>query len=171
VQNSSTVTTIANDSTAFFTADLTDTYNGTSIKRGIRLLNGRTQVLLQDDISGASTAVQWRMHTNATVTLGSGNTSATLTLEGKVVEVILVNPPSGITFGTAEPVRYPNDPALPAGATDQPNPGVTVLIINIPAGTNSIQVLFNPQWPGFSASSFQTPPSVPIDSWSLTSHQ
>lgn len=53
-----------------------------SIKRGIRLLNGRRQILLQDDISGSTTDIQWRMHTNATVTT-NGNT-ATLTLEGGV---------------------------------------------------------------------------------------
>jgi hypothetical protein len=139
-----------------------------SIKRGIRLLNGRRQVLLQDDISGSGTAIQWRMHTNATV--ATNGTSAILGLAGKQILVSILNAPSGVTFSTAAPVRYSSDPPLPSGATDQANLGVTVLVIDIPAGTNSIQVLFNPQWPDMSSNEFVTPPSVPIDNWSLTSH-
>lgn len=108
------------------------------------------------------------MHTNATVT--TSGTSCTLTLEGKTLDMSILNAPSGVTFSTAQPVRYANDPALPAGGEDSPNPGVTVVVINIPAGTNSIQVLFNPQWDGMSSSDFVTPPSVSIDDWSLTSH-
>jgi len=170
-QGSSTVADVPSNSTAFFTADLTATYSGTSVKRGIRLINGRKQVLLQDDISNASTAVQWRMHTNATITIASSGTSATLTLASKTLQVQLLNAPSGVTFSTAQPVRYSTDPPLPSGQTDQPNPGVTVLVIDVPAGTNSLQVLFNPQWDGMSAGSFQTPAAVPIDNWSLTSHE
>jgi hypothetical protein len=139
----------------------------TSYQRGARLINSRTQVLLQDDIT-ASGAIQWRMHTNATVT--TSGTTATLTLEGKTMLVSMVNPPSGAAFGVAQPVRFPTDPALPPGQVDQPNPGVTVLTIDLPAGTYSLQVLFNPQWSGMSSSAFVTPPSVAIGSWSLTSH-
>lgn len=89
----------------------------------------------------------------------------------KMIATIL-NPPSGVQFSTANATRYDTDPALPSGDEnqDQPNPGVTVLIIEIPTGTNSIQVLFNPQWSGMDSKDFKTPPSVPIDNWSLTSH-
>lgn len=139
-----------------------------SIKRGIRLLNGRRQVLLQDDISGSGTDIQWRMHTNATVV--TSGTSATLELAGQKMQVSILNAPSGVTFSTADPVRYSSDPSLPSGGTDPENRGVTVLVIDIPAGTKSIQVLFNPQWPNMSSNQFVTPPSVPIDNWSLTSH-
>ena len=51
-----------------------------------------------------------------------------------------------------------------------PNPTVTVVTIVLPAGQYSIQVLFNPQWPGMAASDFVTPPSVPLTQWTLTSH-
>ena len=139
-----------------------------SIKRGIRLLNARRQVLLQDDISGSGQGVQWRMHTNATVV--AGETSAILELADEAMRVLILNAPSGVTFSTAEPVRYDSDPPLPTGGTDPSNDGVTVLVINIPAGTNSIQVLFNPQWPDMDPDEYVTPPSVPIDEWSLTSH-
>jgi hypothetical protein len=163
-----TVFTVPQGSTAFFTADLLSAYSDvTSFQRGIRPINNRKQVLLQDDIT-ASQAIEWRMHTNATVTVSG--TTATLTLEGKTMTVTILNPPSGASFATAQPVRFDTDPALPTGMVDQPNPGVTVLTIDLPAGTYSLQVLFNPQWAGMSSSDFVTPPSVPVNSWSLTSH-
>ena len=168
-QGSSTVADIPSDSTGFFTADLTSSYGGTSIKRGLRLINARKQVLLQDDISNAATAVQWRMHTNATITISSSGTSASLALGGKTLQVSLLNPGS-LKFTTAQPVRYSSDPALPSGQTDQDNKGVTVLVIEIPSGTTSVQVLFNPQWDGVSADSFKTPGAVDVDAWTLRSH-
>lgn len=142
-----------------------------SVKRGIRLLNGRKQVLLQDDITNANTTSEWRMHTNATE-IDINGTTATLSLGGKKLIATILNAPSGVVFTKGSPVRYSTDPALPSDAAsqDQPNDGVTVLIIEIPTGTNSIQVLFNPQWDNMSSSDFVTPPNVPVDKWSLTSH-
>jgi hypothetical protein len=131
------------------------------------MINKRKQVLIQDDIT-ASQPFQWRMHTNATVT--PSGTTATMTLDGKTMLVSIINPPNGATFGTAAAKRLQNDPALPTGQTDQDNPGVTVLTIDLPAGQYSLQVLFNPQWDGMSSDQFVTPPSVPVGSWSLTSH-
>jgi hypothetical protein len=126
-------------------------------------------VLLQDDINAAG-SIMWRMHTNATVTVGSGGTTATLTLDGQTLEMSILNAPSGANITTGQAVRLSGDPALPTGATDQPNPGVTVVMINLPAGQYSLQVLFNPQWPGLQQSDYVTPSSVPLSSWSLTSH-
>ena len=110
----------------------------------------------------------WRMHTNATVTISSNGTSATLNLDGQVMIVTLLNPPSGAIFTTGPAVRFASSPPPPQ--PDQPNPNVTVLIISLPAGTYTLEVLFNPQWPGMSASDFVTPPSVALANWSLFSH-
>lgn len=108
------------------------------------------------------------MHTNATVTVNSNG--FTLQIGDQTLQMQVLNAPSGAKLGTADAVRLSTDPALPAGQTDQPNPGVTVVTIDMPAGTNNLQVLFNPQWPGMSSSDFQTPSSVALSSWSLTSH-
>jgi hypothetical protein len=167
-QGSSTVLTVASNSTAFWTTDMTSAYFGaTSVQRGVRLLNARKQVLLQDEIN-ASGSIMWRMHTNATVTISSNGTSATLNLDGQVMTVSILNAPSGAVFTTSPAVRFSSFPSPPQA--DQPNPGVTVLIISVPAGSYTLEVLFNPQWPGMSASDFVTPSSVPLASWSLTSH-
>jgi hypothetical protein len=165
-QGASTVFSPASDSNVYWVADMTSAYSGvTSVKRGVRLINSRQQVLLQDDVDASGT-VQWRMHTNATISVDTGGTSATLDLDGKTMKVSMLNPPSGAQFGTAEPVRDASDPKPPA--TDLENPGVTVLTISGMKGSFSLQVLFAPQWDG--AKSAKSPPSVSLDQWSLTSH-
>lgn len=111
----------------------------------------------------------WRMHTNATVAVSSNGTSATLTLEGQTMTMEILNPPSGAQFATGQAVRFPSDPALPTGQVDQPNPGVTVVSISLPAGQYTLQVLFNPQWSNLKASDYVTPANVPLSQWSLTS--
>ncbi|GAA6008345.1 uncharacterized protein JCM10292_005541 [Rhodotorula paludigena] len=171
------VYTPSNSSTAYFTTDISEMNEATSsAKRAIRFLNGRRQVLLRDEITSTA-AVQWRMHTNATVTLSDSDRTATLELNGKTL-IATLRSPSGGTFGTADAVRDPSDPTTTQynGNTvtmseDQPNPGVTVLTIDVAEGTNVIEVLFNPQWAGWSANSFVSPPDVAIDDWSVTSHE
>ncbi|KAJ7085693.1 chondroitin AC/alginate lyase [Mycena belliarum] len=163
-QGPTTVIQVDKDSTAFFTMDMTSAYfDITSVKRGVRLLNGRKQVLIQDEIT-ASKGVQWRMHTNATI--AADGTSATLTLDGQTMKVTILNAPSGAAFSQSAAKRFDTDPTPPTA--DQENPGVSVLIISLPAGTYNLQVLFNPQWPG--DVTYVTPPSVALDQWTLRSH-
>lgn len=129
------------------------------------MLNKRRQILLRDEIDTSGT-VDWLMHTNATV--DASGTSATLSLDGQTMKITMLNPPSGAAFTTGPAQRYSTDVTPPAA--DQPNPGVTVLTVTLPAGQYTLEMLFNPQWPGMKDSDFVTPPSVNIDSWSLTSH-
>ncbi|KAF5374994.1 hypothetical protein D9758_000444 [Tetrapyrgos nigripes] len=164
-QGSSTVLEVDKSSTAFWVADITSAYfnDVSSAKRGIRLLNGRKQVLIQDEITTTS-SFQWRMHTNATVT--PSGSSADLELDGQKMTVQILSPSSGASFSTSKAVRFESDPAPPV--PDQENPGVTVLIIELPAGAYNLQVLFTPQWGnGFTA---VTPKSVNLDGWTLESH-
>lgn len=109
------------------------------------------------------------MHTNASVAI-DGNT-ITLKLDGQTMIMTVLNPPSGLNISTAEPVRLATDPPLPTGQTDQENPGVTVITMQLPAGgPYTLEVLFNPQWPGMSSSDFVTPKSVALKDWTTTSH-
>lgn len=110
------------------------------------------------------------MHTNATIT--TNNATATLTLSEETLIASIVQGPSGAAFSTAQPTRSSQDPALPTGTmdADQPNPGVTVLVVDVPnGGTFSLQVLLTPQWgSGFTA--VDSVNNVALDNWSLTSH-
>lgn len=131
----------------------------------MRFINDRTQFLIQDEITTTS-PFMWRMHTNATVAVSSDGTSATLTIGDDTMIVSILSPSSGATFSTSAAVRFDTDPIPPEA--DQPNPGVTVLIIEMNAGTYSLEVLFSPQWNDGTTS--VTPPSVALADWSLTSH-
>ncbi|KAF9244547.1 chondroitin AC/alginate lyase [Melanogaster broomeanus] len=169
-QGSSTVFDVPSGSTAYFTADLTNAYfNVTSFLRGVHLINARKQVLVQDEIN-AQASVMWRAHTNATVSLSNNNQTATLTIGTNTMQVDLLSPPAGAQFSTMDAVRFPTDPPTPTGWPDQPNPGVTVLAISLPAGQYTLEVLMTPQWPGVSTASYAQPSTVPINQWSLTSH-
>lgn len=140
----------------------------TTFSRGIRLLNTRKQVLLQDEIE-SSASIQWRMHTNATVSIDGDQ--ITLTLDGQTMIMQVLNAPSGINISTSAATRLSTDPALPEDQTDQANPGVTVVTMDLPAGSYTLEVLFNPQWSGMSSSDFVSPSSVALKDWSLTSHE
>ncbi|KAK7012286.1 hypothetical protein R3P38DRAFT_1590232 [Favolaschia claudopus] len=110
-QGSSTVFTPDSGSTAYFVTDMTSAYfNANSVKRGIRLLNGRKQVLLQDEIT-ASASVMWRIHTNATVS--TSGTSATLKIGDKTMDVSILNAPDGAVFTTSKAERMSTDGEFP----------------------------------------------------------
>ena len=146
--------------------DFSPPFFSTNVKRGVRLLNNRRQVLIQDEVT-ASAPVQWRMHTNATVSIDSTSNTATLTLAGETMIVQVLNMPSGGVLGSMKAQRLSTDPTPPE--PDQPNTGVTVLTIDVPPSTFTLEVLFNPQWDGMSASDFVTPQSVALNDWTLTS--
>jgi len=166
-QGSSTIFNVSSGSTAYWYADITSAYfnDTSSLHRGMRFINDRTQFLVQDEITTTS-PFMWRMHTNATVDISSNGTTATLTIDGDEMIVSILSPSSGATFTKSDAVRFDTDPIPPEA--DQPNDGVTVLIIEMNAGTYNLQVLFSPQWNDGTAS--VTPPSVELANWSLTSH-
>lgn len=76
--------------------------------------------------------------------------------------------PDGVSFKDLPSERTSNAPAIKPGLIDETNGDARVLAIDIPAGAATLQVVFNPQWDDFS--NFQTPPTVALDDWSLSSH-
>ncbi|PWN19472.1 hypothetical protein BCV69DRAFT_272086 [Microstroma glucosiphilum] len=182
---------------AYFITDMSDCYNQTSgtIKRGIRFLNGRRQVLLQDEVSGGSgiTSIEWRVQTNATISLNANKTQATLTIsqvtdanswgnlsdplvsklpQKQTMLVSLINSGSATFAVETPPARvYGSDPNTASGEQgDQPNPGVSVLKVDFPSTTGMLQVLWQPQWENLGDADKATPNNVSLSNWSLTSH-
>lgn len=133
-----------------------------NVQRGVRMLNGRKQVLIQDEIT-ASQGIQWRMHTNATIAIA--DKEATLSLDGKTMKVLILTDGA---FTTSDATRFDSDPPTPPNFPDQDNGPAKVLIVELAAGTHNLQILFNPQWDDGTA--FVTPPSVNLADWTLTSH-
>lgn len=82
------------------------------------------------------------MFTNATVTLSDNDRTATLALGGQTL-IATLQEPTGASFAVAQdPARTTSLGALPSGQVDQPNDDVSLLTIDIEAGTNTIAVLF-----------------------------
>lgn len=46
------------------------------IQRGVKLLQNRRQVLIQDELTSTQSGSQWRMHTNASVTYSDNRRTA-----------------------------------------------------------------------------------------------
>ncbi|CEH15774.1 Heparinase II/III-like [Ceraceosorus bombacis] len=212
-QSSSVSYTPGTNDVAYFSTDMSSAYNNSgsafpanTVKRGIRMLNGRRQVLVQDDIgaNGGIQKIQWRVQTNATITLSADRRTATLTLDNatdpnawggntvagpapliarfaKQTMIVKILSPATATFGVTsfsgnpeqKPTRiYGTDPnTTPGEQGDQPMPGRSVLTITLDGGdAQSIQVLWQPQWSNLNDADNKEPPNVPIDNWSLTSH-
>ena len=74
-----------------------------TVRRGLRLLNSRQQVLIQDEINTSATS-QWRMHTNATISYSNGNRVANLALGGQTMTATIMDSALDITFETLQPV-------------------------------------------------------------------
>ena len=73
-----------------------------------------------------------------------------------------------LQFKTMNAVRAENDPPIVEGGEDLPNPGVTVLVVDIPAGDQTVAIVFSPQWTDEIKTTI--PKDVPLDSWNITSH-
>lgn len=138
------------------------------MKRGIRFINGRRQVLLQDELTDVEDPAQWRVQTNATVTINDPPTSATLELEGKKLTVQILSGPDGAGFTSLPSSRTDIAPQLGPDMVDQDTSPSTVLAIDIPAGSTTLVVAWNPEWPDFK--DFKTPETVALKDWSVDSH-
>lgn len=186
---------------AYFKTDMSDAYNFTqgsnTVVRGIRMLNGRRQVLVRDEIAADSSInqINWRVHTNATVTLSADKKTATLKISNvkdpnawgnttnplvaslpkeETMIVKLLSPSAG-QFDTIKPDEqrlYGSDPNQANGQQgDQPNPDVTLLFIELQGGSQqTIETVWQPQWSSLSAQDSAVPKSVALAGWSLTSH-
>lgn len=165
-------------SSAYYTADMSSAYSSGTFQRGIRLVNSRLQVFLQDDVSGTTEDVQWRVQTNATINLDSAATTATLELDGQSLTARILNPTSGATFSVLQPVNLNQDPVQPPDFTyngvtypnDPDNSPASVLAVTMTGGgTFSLQVLFTPQYPS-GVNTVTSVPNIPVTEWTDTSH-
>jgi hypothetical protein len=137
----------------FAVADLTAAYGGRAkrLLRGVALLNGGRDVLVQDEISLAKTVqVAWTMHTRAAVEL-RGRT-AVLQQNGKTMTATLLYPP-GAQF-TLEPATAP--------PPQNRNEGVSRLTVRVRATESThVAVLFTPG----EAAPKDVPKLQPVSRW------
>ncbi|KAK2056644.1 hypothetical protein LY76DRAFT_517984 [Colletotrichum caudatum] len=154
------------ESTAYWFADMTSAYNGTTLQRGLRMLNERKQVLIQDEIGTTPFGCQWRMHTNASISYAKDQRTAHLKLNNKILDVVLQSPVNA-TFRTLKPISQGSSRST-VNVTDMPNTGVSVLAIEVPPGNSTVAVILSPRWR--EDWKFQLSKHVPLKEWTLTSH-
>jgi hypothetical protein len=130
---------------AFAVADLTTAYprSGRHLVRGIMLLD-RSRVLVQDDISAATSATlfAWKMVTPAQIKITDAR-HATLTLAKHTLRAEILAPANA---------QFRSEAAKPPTAAENQNRGVSVLVAELDAGIEPIHlaVLLTPEgdhWP------------------------
>ncbi len=137
--------------------DLTKAYEGQAEKvmRGIRLVDSRRAVLVQDEFVLPEPAeVTWGMTTEATISVAE-KTRAELTLDGRKLVARALSP-DGAFFETESAEQEP---------PQKRNEGISRLLLRVPEahGELRVTVLLSPDWPG--AGPTESADVVPLAEW------
>ncbi|MWV50407.1 DNRLRE domain-containing protein [Rathayibacter sp. VKM Ac-2803] len=152
---------------AFAVADLTSSRSSevTSWKRGVKLVESRSDVVVQDEVVASKpTTLVWGMHTGAAITIAADGRSAVLTQEGQQLRATLLSP-----AGT----RFTQTAAQPSWISPAPNgqtanSGTRKLTVEVSNATSAtIAVQLTPIRPGLTAPA--PSPVSPLSSWTVDS--
>ncbi|MBJ7396235.1 MAG: heparinase II/III family protein [Akkermansiaceae bacterium] len=151
--------------------DLTPAYGGANkIRRGFRLLNGRHDVIVQDEISlKAASTVWWFMHFNSDITswsIAADGTSATLTQGNERLWCKILN--GGGIFTVQNSTPFFSSPK-PAGQNE--NNGFRKLSIQLDGVTSTqLTVYFKPLASGDPIPDSAALPAITsLDEWTVSS--
>lgn len=128
---------------ALLACDLTGAYEGVKkVTRGMRLLDGRNAMLMQDEIETEKPAqIWWFAHTPAKIALGPNKRTATLSRNGKSIQATLLSP------ANAEFIDMPAEPlpTSPNVAKQASNKAFRKLAIHCQAQKLTLTVAFTTQ--------------------------
>ncbi|MBV9470229.1 MAG: heparinase II/III family protein [Abitibacteriaceae bacterium] len=138
-------------------ADLSAAYalvGATRVQRGVAMLPGRHQILVQDEIAAKQPVdVVWSMHTKAAVTINANDAhQATLTQGGATLQARLLEP-AGASFSVQD-VNIP--------APQHPSPGVKKLQVHLPEKITAARIVVL-LTPGIEAA--PVPPVTALAQW------
>jgi hypothetical protein len=152
---------------AFAITDLTPLYSGNASKvmRGVKLLDHRRQVLIQDEIiTPEPSDIWWFMHTSTEVQeISADGKTAILLQNGKRLWANILSPQG--EFTVMDPIPLLESPS-PAGQNS--NPGIRKLAIHMPDTQHlQLSVLMVPlrEW---ELPPTERPAVVPLSEWQLT---
>lgn len=155
-----------NEVSSIITTDITCNYSNyvESAIRGMRFINGRTSILLQDEVkSERENEVYWFMHTEADVTLSENGKSAILDIKGNKLEAKILSDVG--TFGVMDAKPLPTSPKL-TGQNE--NKGSRKLFIHLENAKDfTISVCFTPLVYTPVGGKIKYPAVTPIDTWEL----
>ena len=123
--------------------DAYDIYGATSVKRGMMLFDGRSRVLLRDEITCKSAStLYWFAHTQASISISPDGKTATLTQGGKTLLAQIASP-SNATFTTM--AATPLIPLNPSPNGQKSNTAYRKLTIQLKNVTSTqLSVIFTP---------------------------
>jgi hypothetical protein len=126
----------------FSVIDFTEAYKefASSAMRGLKVVNGRKAVLIQDEFAiSKACSISWGITSDATILIVNSR-EAELTLNGKKLIAKILSPADAV-FSTESAQQAPPQKA---------NTGVSRLLAKTPelTGNVTISILLEPQWPG-----------------------
>jgi len=120
-------------------AELSDAYPGATVRRGVGLVDDRTELVVRDELDAGGDEVWWFMHTEAD--LDVDGRSATLRRDGECVRAAVVSPEDA-AFEVMDAAPLPTAPTIDV---DDPVEGVRKLAVHLPAGgRTAIEVRVGP---------------------------
>ncbi|MBQ4630231.1 MAG: discoidin domain-containing protein [Clostridia bacterium] len=157
----------SNEVSAIMTTDITCNYADVteSVIRGMRFVNGRTSIVLQDEVkSDRKNEVYWFMHTQAlNPTISEDGKTAILDMGGNRMEVKLLSDVG--KFGVMEAKQLPTSPQI---AGQSSNAAYCKLYIHLEDVEDfTISVCFTPLVYTPVGGSIKYPEVTPIDTWEL----
>lgn len=151
---------------AYAITDMTSAYKeeANSVKRGIALVNNRSQLIVQDEIHVLKPSeIWWFMTTAAEISISGDGKSAILTSNDKRLYVkILSSDNAAFTVMNAEPLPTSPNPSGQGANTDYKK--LTIHLNDIIDTTLSVEMV--PLMPGDSIPD-STPQIVPLKDWSI----
>lgn len=152
---------------AFAVADLSEAYatNAESVRRGLKLFERRSWVMVQDEISATAPAeVWWFMHTRAPSVEEQGQEAILTDEDGNRLWLRILSPSSGASFNvmSAEPLPTSPNPNPDQQRSREDYKKLTIELTDVT--TERLTVLFVPLEPEQDPP--QTLPEVtPLDEW------
>lgn len=157
----------SNSGCALAVMDMTSAYvdKASSVKRGYKLTNGRSMIIIQDEIhTKAPSEIYWFMHTDRDITVADDGKSAKIGGKYRDMYVYLLDETVG-SFSVMDAVPLPTSPNNPK---QNLNLGFKKLVFRAENVTDlTIPVAFSFGIPGMSIEDMYTPEVVPLDEWTL----
>ena len=155
-----------NEVSAIMSTDLTCNYPDfvESAVRGMRFVNGRTSIVVQDDVkSEKENEVYWFMQTKADVTISDDGKTAILDIGGNRLEAKLLSDVGKFEVGAPAPL-----PTSPQTVGQNKNEGYSKLFIHLEDVKDfTISVCFTPLVYTPVGGEIKYPEVTPIDEWVL----
>lgn len=157
----------SNDDCALAVIDMTSAYAdcASSVKRGFKLTNNRSMIVMQDEIHTREPVdLYWFMHTACDVTVAEDGRSAVVRGKYRDMYVYLLSDVDG-SLSVMDAVPLPTSPVVPTQNMNLSHKKLTFHAENVTDMT--IPLAFSFDVPGLSADDMYHPEVKPIDEWTL----